>query len=255
MLEYERRELIRRLLDLRSIVAIHDVVEATGASEATIRRDFTDMENEGLLKRIRGGVEQNRKRGSSVRPEPPLDWRLSVNREKKRLIAKKACSFVEPRSTLLVDGGSTTFQMTEFLSTMEVTVVTNSFAIAEHLVTYSRCRVIVPEGTVDPGSRLIIHNLNPDPFANFNASIAIMGIEGITDSILTNLDPLLIQMERSMIAHARELFILADETKFGKIGHLTLCPVERASRIITTRFADAVMVKSLTEKGVQVIQV
>jgi len=133
--------------------------------------------------------------------------------------------------------------------------VTNSFAIADHLVRHSRCTVIVPEGTVNPSSQLILNNLSADPFANYNVNKAFMGIEGITETALTNSEPLLIQMERAMIAHSRELIILADETKFGRLGHLILCPVEKATRIITSRRANASLMKALRERGIEIVQV
>lgn len=255
MLERERKQNILRLLDIRGFATIHDIVEATGSSEATIRRDFVEMEKEGLLNRVRGGVERSRTPGTSAlneTSEPPLEGRLGINSEKKRRIAREACLGIIPGDTIMIDGGSTTFHMAEFLASMELTVVTNSFAIAEHLVRHSRCSVILPEGVVNPRSRLILNYLAPDPFANYSASIAFMGIEGILADRLTNSDPLLIQAERSMIDHARNLVILADETKFGRIGHLTLCPSERASRIITTREADPGLVAALRERGIEV---
>lgn len=253
MLERERKETIFRLLDLHTFASVHDVVEATGASEATVRRDFIELENEKRLRRVRGGVELTREHGAALHAEAPLDRRVTINQEKKRRIARQACALIEPGETIMIDGGSTTFHMAEYLA--EVTVVTNSFAIAEHLVRHSRCTVIIPEGTVDPGSQLILNTMSPDPFANYNVRKAFMGIEGITETALTNSDPLLIQMERAMIAHARELIILADETKFGKMGHLILCPIEKAARIITSLQADASFVKTLRAKGIEVVQV
>ncbi len=254
MLERERKETILRLLDLHSFVTIHDVTAATGSSEATIRRAFIDMEREGLLNRLRGGVERAQDRADGRR-EPPLDSRISINREKKRRIAKGAVSLLHDGETIFIDGGSTTFHMVEYIAPFSLTVVTNSFAIAEHLIRYSKCTVILPEGKVDPSSLLILNNLSSDPFANYHASKAFMGIEGITTTVLTNSEPLLIQAERAMIAHAEELIILADETKFGKTGNLTLCPVEKASRIITTTDANAETIHSLKEKGLEILLV
>jgi DeoR family ulaG and ulaABCDEF operon transcriptional repressor len=255
MLERERKQTIVRLLDLRTFAGIHDVVEATGASEATIRRDFIELEREKKLRRLRGGVERIREPGAILPVEAPLNRRVSVNQEEKRRIARHACTFVEQGETIMIDGGSTTFHMAECLASMAVTVVTNSFAIAEHLVRHTRCTVILPEGTVNPDSELILNNLSADPFENYNVKKAFMGIEGITETTLTNSEPLLIQMERAMIAHARELIIIADETKFGRIGHLILCPVEKATRIITSHRADPTIVKALLKKGIDVVQV
>ncbi len=257
MLERERKQTIVRLLDLHNFATIHDIVEATGASEATIRRDFIEMEKVELLRRVRGGAEIVRAAGQDEESvgaaEPSLDSRVGVNQEKKRRIAREACQSIQPGDTIMIDGGSTTFHMAEYLATMAITVVTNSFAIAEHLVRHSACTVILPEGVVNPKSQLILNNLSADPFANYNASVAFMGIEGISENTLTNSEPLLIQMERAMIAHSRKLVILADETKFGKIGHLTLCPSSRATRIITTKDADPEIVAALREKGIEIV--
>jgi DeoR family transcriptional regulator, ulaG and ulaABCDEF operon transcriptional repressor len=255
MLEKERKDTILRLLDLHTYANIHDVVEATGASEATIRRDFKEMEEERHLRRVRGGVELLHERTALLQAEPSLDRRVSVNREKKRRIARKACSYISAGDTIFIDGGSTSFHMIEYLSSLAITVVTNSFAIATHLVRHSSCTVILPEGTVNPSSQLILSTLSPDPFVNYHAATAFMGIGGITESVLTNSEPLLIQTERAMIAHARQLIILADETKFGRIGNLTLCPVEKACRIITTREADGPLVAALRRKQIDVVLV
>jgi len=124
----------------------------------------------------------------------------------------------------MIDGGSTTFHMAEYLATLDVNVVTNSYAIADHLQRHSPCTVIMPEGTVNHGSQLILNTISPDPLANYNVRRAFIGVEGITETALTNSDPLLIQMERAMIAHAAELIILADETKFGEIGPSSSVP-------------------------------
>ncbi len=255
MLEHERKKAILRLLDLRSFASIHDVVETTGASEATIRRDFTEMAREKLVRRVRGGVELVRPREPAPFLEPPFDRRLSINQEKKRRIARRACGYVKDGETIMIDGGSTTFHMVEFLARFSITVITNSFAIAQHLVNHSRCAVILPEGTVNPDSKLILNNLSADGFANYHAARAFMGVEGITETVLTNSEPLLIQMERAMIEHSEELVILADDSKFNTIGHLTLCPVERASKIVTTRDADASLVASLRSQGIQIVLV
>jgi DeoR family ulaG and ulaABCDEF operon transcriptional repressor len=255
MLEHERKKTILRLLDLRSFANIHDVVETTGASEATIRRDFTEMAREKLVRRVRGGVELARPHGPAPLLETTLDRRLTINQEKKRRIAQKACADIQDGDTIMIDGGSTTFHMVEFLSRCAITVITNSFAIAQHLVLHSRCTVILPEGTVNTDSKLILNNLSADAYANYHASKAFMGIEGITETVLTNSEPLLIQMERAMIDHSQELVILADDSKFGTIGHLTLCPVERVSRIITTRDSDAALVASLRTRGIEIVLV
>jgi DeoR family ulaG and ulaABCDEF operon transcriptional repressor len=257
MLERQRKETILRLVDLHRFTSVHEVVEATGASESTIRRDFIDLEIEMKLQRVRGGVQRQDDSSSeeTISNQPSFDLRTTINQEKKRRIAKEAVSLLKDGETIFIDGGSTTFQMVEFLSSFSLTVVTNSFAVANHLIRHTNCTVILPEGIVDPESQLIMSNLTPDPFQNYAAAKAFMGIQGITDTSLTNSAPLIIQAERAMIAHSQELIILADDSKFGHVGSLTLCPVEKASRIITTADANSEITDQLKEKGIQISRV
>jgi DeoR/GlpR family transcriptional regulator of sugar metabolism len=257
VLEQQRKGAITRLLSLHGVTSIHDVVDATGASESTIRRDFSELERDGRLVRVRGGVQlpENSIAHLGQKPASSFDRRNAVNREKKRRIAQKACTFLRDGETVFVDGGTTTSYMVEFLSEFSLKIVTNSFAIARHLVDHSNCTVILAEGTIDRDTQLVLNNLTADPYTNYSASMAIMGTGGITETSLTNDEKLVIQSERAMIEHAREVIILADDSKFGKIGHLTLCPVEKASKIITTREADEDLVRVLREKGIDVVQV
>jgi len=255
MLEQVRHKTILRLLDLHAYTTIHDVVEATGASEATVRRDFITLETVNKLRRVRGGVEQVDQTNEQTYKEPPLDRRMSINKEKKRRIARAAAALIKENQTIIIDGGSTTYHMAEYISSLTIKVVTNSFAIAEHLVKHSNCTVILPEGTINHKSQLILNNLSPDPFQNYHASIGFMGIKGITKNVLTNEDPLLIQSERAMVKHTEKLVILADESKFGTIGGITLFPVEEVSTIITTTDADPELVSQLREKSIEIIQV
>ena len=148
MLERQRKETILRLIDLHRFTSVHEVVEATGASESTIRRDFIDLEAEKKLLRVRGGVQRH----SEFRPDeltsaqPSFDLRTTINQEKKRRIAKEAAALLRDGETIFIDGGTTTFQMVEYLSAFTLTVVTNSFAVANHLIRHTNCTVILPEG-------------------------------------------------------------------------------------------------------------
>lgn len=255
VLEQQRKDAIMRILTLHNVASIHDVVEATGASESTIRRDFIELEHDGRLVRVRGGVQLTDGGPQLITPDRSrsFDSRTLVNAEKKRRIAKKACSLIHDGETVFIDGGSTTYHMVEFLTSFSIRVVTNSFAVASYLVKHSTCTVIIPEGTIDPDTQLILSHLTPDPFQNYSASKAIMGTRGITETSLTNEEKLVIQAERAMIEHARELIVLADDSKFGTIGHLTLCPVERAKAIITTTDADPALVDVLRHKGIDLV--
>ena len=152
-----------------------------------------------------------------------------------------------------MDGGSTTLQLAPYLRGLRLRVITNSLALAEDLSRDPDCTVIISGGVVQPRSRLILDPFREDPFSDYSASTAFMGVFGIDESGATNTDELLIRAERAMIARARRLVVLADSTKFGRRGSLHLCGFDRISTVVTDDGIADAWQALLAERGVQVV--
>ncbi len=228
--------MILRVLRRGRFATVTEISEAVRSSAATIRRDLARMEAAGLLRRVRGGAEIQAEEGSAGTlgaEELPLEYRKGILLEKKRLIAKAAAAMCEDGETVMIDGGSTTYQMAEFLMDREIRIITNSFAIADVLVPRSRCTLILNGGVVRMDSQLVLDPFGSDMFANYSASKLFMGAFGIDETGATNNDSLLIKTERAMIERARHLVVLADSTKFDRRGSLFLCGFEKIHTIIT----------------------
>jgi DeoR/GlpR family transcriptional regulator of sugar metabolism len=211
----------------------------------------------------------------------PFDERLGILWERKRRIAAAAAALCTDDDTVMIDGGSTTFPMAEFLLPLKLRVITNSFAIAEKLVGGSRPEygrwpagyggppagyggppagyggwagtVILTGGVVYPESRLVLDPFAEEPFGNYRASKAFMGVYGIDETGATNTEALLIKAERSMISRAREVVILADSSKFGRRGSLFLCGFDRIAAVITDEGIAESARQTLAERGVRLI--
>ncbi|WP_373780802.1 DeoR/GlpR family DNA-binding transcription regulator, partial [Jeotgalibaca porci] len=111
MFTEERYQVIKELLQEQSIVKMQEIVQLTGSSESTIRRDLSALEEEGVLIRVHGGA----KRGFKLQVEPAMEIKSGLNRDDKHLIAKRAAAFVEEEDVIFLDAGSTTFEMIPFL--------------------------------------------------------------------------------------------------------------------------------------------
>ena len=57
VLASERTRYIISQLNEKGIINLKDVAKELGISEATVRRDFEKLENEGRLKRVTGGAK------------------------------------------------------------------------------------------------------------------------------------------------------------------------------------------------------
>ena len=250
MLSAERHELILRILRRSRFATVSDISQAARSSAATVRRDLARLEEAGLIQRVRGGAEIA---GAGTADELPLEYRKGIHLEKKRVIARAAADMCDDGETIMIDGGSTTFQMAEFLRERELRIITNSFAIAAALVPRSRCTLILNGGIVRMDSQLVLDPFGSDMFANYSASRVFMGAFGIDETGATNNDSLLITTERAMIERARELVVLVDSTKFDRRGSLFLCNFERIRTIITDDGISMAHREMIAARGVRVI--
>ncbi len=257
MLDRERQAAIQRILAADGFASIHDIAETVKTSLATVRRDLAKMEEQGIIRRVRGGAELLKQEGEKTpfAGELPFEYRKGLMSEKKRLIAKKAASLCEEGETIIIDGGSTTFHMAEYLRSARLQIITNSFAMAEFLIRNSDNKVIIPGGMVYPESQLILDPFEHSVLKNYYASKAFMGVGGIDELGATNTNMLIIRMEREMIEHSKQVIILADSSKFSKRGTLMLCGFERISMIITDQGIPEESRVMLEKKGVQVLAV
>ena len=247
MLDKEREDLITGLLQQKAFVSLQEVVSASGASPATIRRDLTRMEEQGLLQRIHGGAK-------SVTENLPLDMRQTVMLDEKTRIAQKAVALCADGETVFIDGGSTTSQMAAFLKTRRLEIVTNSLALTTMLIE-SNNEVVLTGGSVLPKHGLVLNPFDNDLIERYRASKAVMGVGGLDPVGPTNDDPRLIRFEQKMIANADEIILLADSSKFGKREKLLLCDYDKISTIITDKNLAAEHKKWLKKLPLKLITV
>lgn len=233
MHERERQKLILNAVQERPVATIGALVEMTGTSEATIRRDIAALHMQGWLRRVRGGAEALHPPEFVGLAGRPFKVSETVNIERKRAIAQAAVELCADGDSIIMNAGTTTFQMVHFLGERRLQVLTNSFPIAEHLMKHSRNNVMVPGGVIYREQAVILSPFENDVTKNFFAHRMFMGAQGIGRLGVMERDPLLIQAEQKLIDQAEQLVILADSSKFAQRSSLILCPLERVDVVVT----------------------
>lgn len=233
MHEKERQRVILSAVQDRPVVTVQELVALTGSSEATIRRDIATLHVQKKLRRVRGGAE-------SIHPPQfvglagrPFSVNETINIAQKRAIAQKAVELCEDGDPIIINGGTTTFQMVHPLATRRMQVFTNSFPIAEHLLKNSKNTIMLSGGAIYREQNIILSPFDNDVTRNFYAKRMFMGAQGLGALGLMEADPLLIQAEQKLIGQADELVVLADSSKFSARSSLILCPLERISTVVT----------------------
>lgn len=233
MHENERHRIILATAQARPVASVADLVEITGASEATIRRDIAALHMRGVLRRVRGGAEAVNPPEQSALIGRPFSVNESINLAAKRAIARVAAEMCTNGDQVIINGGTTTFQMVPHLTSKRMSVFTNSFPIAEYLLNNSRNSVVIPGGTVYREQNVILSPFGGVVASHFYARKMFMGCQGIGPHGLMEADPLIVQSELALIGQADELIVLADSSKFEGKTSLILCSLDEVDTVIT----------------------
>lgn len=233
MHESERHRIILSAVAGHPVATVAELVALTDSSEATIRRDIATLHVQKRLRRVRGGAE-------SIAPAQfvginarPFFVNEGIRINEKRAIARAAVDLCQDGDAIIVNGGTTTFQMVHPLSAKRMQVFTNSFPIAEHLLKHSKNTVMLPAGAIYREQNIILSPFDEDGSRHFYARRMFMGCRGIGPLGLLEGDPMLVQAEQKLIGQADELVVLADSSKFAARSSLLLCALSRIHTVIT----------------------
>jgi DeoR family ulaG and ulaABCDEF operon transcriptional repressor len=231
--ETERHRVILSAAQSRPVVTVAELCDVTSSSEATIRRDIAALHVQGKLRRVRGGAEAINPPEQGGLMGRPFSVNETINIAQKRAIAGAAAEMCRDGEPIIINGGTTTYQMVHHLMGKRLSVFTNSFAIAEFLLHNSRNSVVIPGGTVYREQNVILSPFGGVVASHFYAKRMFIGCQGIGAHGLMEADPMVVQSELALIGQADELIVLADSSKFSGRSSLILCGLDRIAAVIT----------------------
>ncbi len=258
MHERERWQVIKAMLRESGLVRVVDVCRATNASEASVRRDFARLAKHGVATRVHGGLEAAPGLRAHASEAPALATRSfdvshTLNVAAKRAIARAAVALCADGDAIIVNGGTTTFEMGAFLCERRLKVLTNSYPLAETLIHDSQCRVALPGGEVYREQKLIVSPFEEDAIQHYSASRMFMSAISIGPLGVIEGDPLIVRAETKLLKRAEKLIVLADSSKFVVRGSLVVCPLSRIDTLITDGETPASALEMLAEAGVRTL--
>jgi len=255
MLEAERHRLILKVLSERSVVSVANFAEFLNVSEATVRRDIHDLATAGHIRRIRGGAEALTPRHETHLVGVPFALNQEVCREQKRAIARAAMELILDGDSILINGGTTTFGMVEFLADRKLDILTNSIPIVTQLLGTSRNRVTLPGGTIYPEQNIVLSPYDSDAIEHFWGQRLFTSCFGLNKFGLMEADPLIVQAELKLLKRCEEVVVLADSRKLRQRSAMIVVDLKRVSTLITDRGATEEELEPLQHAGIRVIQV
>ncbi|MBP2301772.1 DeoR/GlpR family DNA-binding transcription regulator [Azospirillum picis] len=230
MLQEERHQRIRALLASMQRATTERVASDLGVSRETVRRDFVELEARGELRRVHGGVV-----AVAPEPEPPIAVRSQVRLKEKRAIAKAAARLVTAGQTLFLDFGSTVSALAEELASLPgLTIVTNSFDVAQTIAQGKRGTATLLGGRVDEGIPATFGEGTVAEIHRYRADVALLSPAALDPRYgATSFDPREAEVARAMVDNADRVVILADHSKIGHTSRISFCPPGRIDTIVT----------------------
>ena len=228
MLVEERRQRVLDLVSERGFVALTDLAQAIDVSESTLRRDLDYWHKQGFLRRTHGGAMFV----GDAATLPALEDRSASQLDEKRAVARVAAERIQDGDTILLDGGTTTFEVARLLVGRPLQIVTNSLPIANLFASSRETDLVILGGYVYPKTGVALGPLTVRMMEDVHVHRLIMSVGGITNKGLFNSNLLLVETERQMMRCADEVVVVADHTKIGRQALAYLCDLAAIDTLI-----------------------
>jgi len=209
---HERRSRLLDIIRIRGFAALEELVRELGVSESTVRRDLDALEDQGAAKRTHGGVLYS---GGMPRLAE-FDDRQPANWAAKRSIAVAAAALIEDGETVLLDGGTTTYEVARLLVGRSLQVVTNSLPVANLFASESRTDLVLLGGYVSPRTGVCLGPYANELLGRLHVTTTVLSAAGISEEGLFNAHLLLAETEQAMLRAASRVMVVADSSKFGR---------------------------------------
>lgn len=232
MLARQRQDLILDAVRSTGGARVSALVDRLGVSDMTVRRDIEVLAELGLVTRVHGGATAPR---SSVE-EPGFVAKSGLRTAAKRSIAAAAVRLLEPGASVALSAGTTTHAVASaLLAVPRLTVVTNSLRVAEVLHEAGRedLTVVLTGGERTPSDALV-GPIAVAALRGLHVDWLLMGVHGM-DAEAGFTSPNLVEAEtnRALVASARQVAVVADNSKWGVVGLSTIATLSEVNVVIS----------------------
>ncbi len=251
MLKEERLDFILQKLKANQVVKLSDLSSSLQVSEDTIRRDIETLDRNGLCQKVRGGAVPH----SPNKQAYAFKDRVNASEHQKAIIAQKAVALIQPGSTILLDGGTTTFKLASLLpENLQLTVITNSIPVVTALMDHPNIDIILAGGRVFKSSQVttgletirLLEKTRVDIF--FTGVCSLHPDLGVT---LPNFDEA--EVKRTMLQSANKVVAITTHDKLGTAESFKVCDLKEVDIIITEISNRNECFKPYKDLGIQVI--
>ena len=228
MANQERSNSILNYLKEKKSASVEELAKLLFVSEATIRRDLTEMQKLGQIERSHGGaiLMENA-------DEISIFIRLTKNAKEKEKTVSIALKHIPDFKTVFIDNSSTCLALAERMNLSHKTVVTNGLQIAAKLSQKDNVQILMPGGSVLYNTNSVMGSMAIDSIKNFRFDLMLSSCAALdeTGSYENSIDTA--TLKRAVIQQSKRCILLADSSKLGNSATFCTGSLENYELIIT----------------------
>ncbi|HEX2986281.1 MAG TPA: DeoR/GlpR family DNA-binding transcription regulator [Caproiciproducens sp.] len=245
----ERMKRILAYIEKKGSAQVRELARSQNVSEATIRRDLSELEKMGSIRRTHGGAVLT---SPNLPYEKLYQSRFETCREEKKRIALLASKYVSDGDTVFLGSGTTVFQLALNLGEKRsLTVITNDLSIADAVVLHSSSQLIVTGGIRKSGEHVLVGSIPENFLRQVSMDKVFLSADAVDPEFgVSNANFVEAQIKTLAVQAGKEVIVLVDKTKFGKKALTKICQLNEVERIITDLGMPQAMIKKITEQGV-----
>lgn len=228
MMTEQRQEKILNYLKEHERASVEELRALLDTSESTLRRDLVSLEEQGLARRVRGGVSIKK---LTVSTDSLMSSRRNEYQKEKMQIARTASTLVQDGDLIYLDAGTTVEALIPLLASKKIRAVTNSLS---HAVRLSELGIPV---SLTGGELKTITNalIGEEALAfleKYHFSKGFFGTNAIMENgeLLTP-DVREAAVKKKAMDHSVEKYVLADSSKFSRTSSIRFGNLSTAALI------------------------
>ena len=240
----ERRQQIIRILQENGTVSVNSLIAAMEESPATIRRDLTFLEENGVIQRSRGYAKY-------VQPEVVHQIQIS---EEKVAVAQAAAKMIPEGATICLDSGVSALALAyQLTSRDDITVVTNSLSAA-NVFAASKVNTYMICGHLEGRQEAIVGNDAESYVRSMHFPLLFLTTTGIRGAQgLVCVTPAQCSLKHAFIESSEKVILLTEAKKFETDSVRMFATFDEIDVVIVERHVDPAIEAALREKGVELI--
>ena len=228
MIPYIRRKKVLELLHTKELVYLDELVEYTGVSLATIRRDLKLFEEEGQVELLQGGAAKIKVNIAELN----VKEKLTINQDMKEIVAGYAATLVNDGQFIFIGPGTTENWMFQGLSGKDVTVVTNG-ALHVETIMENKIKAQMLGGDLLNDIAVVVGHDAIRQIEQMNFDKCFIGGSGFTIERGASTSQYgVAEINKVAIRQSKNAYLLLDATKVGKNSKYRFASAEEFDTII-----------------------